>query len=379
MNIAIDIRCLMEKQLTGVGEYTLNLLKQLFAIDNKNEYYLFFNSRKKVESILPRFNQKNVHYCGFHWPNKVLNLSLKLLKYPKLDKWIQRKFKIPKIDLFFFPNISFFATTCPYLITAHDLSFEFFPEFLSFKRRLWHKIMQPKKIFSEATHIIGVSENTKTDLVNHYGLDSNKINTIYSGLSENFKTISPDDSRLQKIKEQYSLPDKFILLLGTIEPRKNIQGLIEAYNLLEQTEKELPPLIIVGKLGWKFKKILKSISSNSKLHYIRYIRNSEKRYFYNLASLFIYPSFYEGFGFPPLEAILCGCPVITSNNSSMLEICGNKTILIDPNNIQDIADAIKTSLRETPKLNLEQIKKTFNWTKSAEETLSVINSFFVLE
>lgn len=369
----------MEKELTGVGEYTLNLLKQLFALDNKNGYYLFFNSRQNVNEIIPRFNQKNVHYCGFHWPNKILNLSLKLLKYPKLDKWIQRKFKTPKIDFFFFPNISFFAVNCAYLITAHDLSFEFFPEFLSFKRRLWHKIMNPKKLFTEAMHIISVSNNTKTDLTNQYNINSKKITTIYSGLSENYKLIDKDDVRLKKIKQKYSLPEKFILFLGTIEPRKNIGGLIEAYKLLKQTEKDLPPLIVVGKLGWKYKNIIKSTSSNSQIQFIGFIRNSEKRYFYNLASLFIYPSFYEGFGFPPLEAIFCGCQVITSNNSSLLEICGDKAILIDPNNIQDIADAIKTSLHETPKLNLEEIKKNFNWTKSAEETLSVINSFSVLK
>ncbi|KKR04567.1 MAG: Glycosyl transferase group 1 [Parcubacteria group bacterium GW2011_GWC2_39_14] len=370
----------MEKELTGVGEYTLNLLKQLFSQDNKNEYYLFFNSRQKVDEIIPRFHQKNVHYCGFHWANKILNLSLKLLKYPKLDKWIQHKFKTPKIDLFFFPNISFFSINCPYLITAHDLSFEFFPEFLSLKRRLWHKTMNLKKLFTGAAHIISVSNNTKTDLINHYKINSKKITTIYSGLSENYKLIDKDDVRIKKVKQKYSLPDKFILFLGTIEPRKNIQGLIEAYNLLEQTEKDLPPLIIVGKLGWKFKKIIKSSSSNSKIHFIGFIRNQEKRYFYNLASLFVYPSFYEGFGFPPLEAILCGCPVITSNNSSILEICGDKAILIDPNNIQDIADAIKISLRdETPKPNLEQIKNDFNWTKSAEQTLSVLNKLAVLK
>lgn len=383
MNIAIDIRCLMEKQLTGVGEYTLNLLKKLFEQDNRNEYYLFFNSSKNIKSSITRLNHKNVHYCKFHWPNKMLNLSLKLFKYPKLDRWIQTKFGTPKLDLFFFPNISFLSVSCPYLITAHDLSFEFFPEFLSWERRLWHKIINPEKLFSKASHIISVSQNTKTDLINHYKIDSTKITTIYSGLSENYRRIDENDVRIRKIKQKYSLPDKFILFLGTIEPRKNIQGLIEAYKLLEKTEQNLPTLILVGKLGWKFKEIIKYTSNDSKLRFINYIREQEKKYFYNSASLFVYPSFYEGFGFPPLESILCGCPVITSNNSSMLEICGDKAILIDPSNIQDMADAMKTVLKNQKildrGLDSERIRQDYNWTKTAQKILTILNNLSVLK
>jgi len=362
----------MEKELTGVGEYTLNLLTEVLKQDNKNEYYLFFNSRKSVLSNLPKFKQKNVHYCGFNWPNKLLNLSLKLFKYPKLDQWIMDKYHPPKIDLFFFPNISFLATKCPYIITSHDLSFEFFPEFLSLKRRLWHEIINPKKLFVNAKQIIAVSDNTEDDLFQKYSLDVNRIKKIYSGITPNYKIINHEDSKFKKIKQKYSLPEKFILFLGTIEPRKNILGLIEAFNLLDKEEQNIPPLILVGKLGWKYKKIIKAAEENKKIRFIKYIKAQEKRYFYNAATLFVYPSFYEGFGFPPLEAQRCGCAVVTANNSSLIEICSNNTIFVDPNNLTDLKNGIKAVLKTTsqtakPSATID----VWDWTETARQTIAL--------
>jgi len=383
MHIAIDIRPLMEKQLTGVGEYTLNLLKELLLQDNTNDYYLFFNSHKNVHDNLPLFKQNNVHYCGFTWPNKLLNLCIKLVKYPKLDKLIAQKFHLERIDLFFFPNISFLSVACPYVITAHDISFEFFPEFLSLKRKLWHKIISPKKLFQRAKHIISVSQNTTRDLTNYYQIQPEKITTIYSGLADAYHKIGTSDQEMKKIKEKYNLPEEFILFLGTIEPRKNISGLMAAYKLLRQNDNDAPPLLIVGKLGWKYKKIVEDIKQEENIRLIEYINENEKKFFYNLASLFVYPSFYEGFGFPPVEALLCGCPVIASNNSSMLEICGDKAILVDPNNIADIAQAMKTVLEKSIDKNLTEktsaLSKNFSWSHTAQKTKTVFEDNFMLK
>ena len=378
MNIGIDIRSLMEKEITGVGEYTYHLLRHLFEIDNKNNYYLFYNSRQDVEKYIPSFPKDNVHYCKFTAPNKTLTLSLKLFKHPKLDKWIKKKYNVPSIDLFIFPNLAFLQTNCPYILTAHDLSFEFFPEFLSLKRKLWHKIIGPKKLFQNAKKVISVSHNTKNDLIDHYLVKPTNIKTIASGINQSYRILKDTDPKFKKIRKKYKLPKNFILYLGTIEPRKNIGGLIDAYQKFKKETDSKLELVIAGKLGWKYKQFLNQTNKDSTIHFVNFIHDKEKRYFYNMAELFLYPSFYEGFGFPPLEAMACGCPVVTSNNSSMSEVCENAAPLIDPNNIQDIVRAMQTILdpenrQDFIEKGLLQAKQ-FNWYQTAREVLQTIES-----
>ncbi|MBT5337762.1 glycosyltransferase family 4 protein [Candidatus Falkowbacteria bacterium] len=376
MNIGIDIRCLMERELTGVGEYTFYLLKHLFEVDSTNQYYLFYNSRQKVNKYIPKFPKDNVHYCEFKMSNKVLNLTLKIFSHPKLDQIIIHKYKSSKIDLFLFPNISFFKTNCPYIITAHDLSFEIFPEFLSFKRKLWHWFVNPNKLFQQADQVISVSKNTKQDLIDIYKIAPKKIQTIYSGISQNYRILNPKDPKFKKIKNKYKLPEKFILFLGTIEPRKNLTSLIKAFNLFHQEHPEYS-LVIAGKPGWHYKKIIKQQSKN--IIFTKYIKDSEKRYFYNLASMFVYPSFYEGFGFPPIEAMACGCPVITSNNSSMSEICQQAALLINPTDTNDLYSAMKQMTNS--KLAKQYIaaglqkSKDIHWYQTAQDYLQEIKKF----
>ncbi|MFH0988009.1 MAG: glycosyltransferase family 1 protein [Parcubacteria group bacterium] len=375
MHIAIDIRCLMEKELTGVGEYTLQLLTHLFAQDNTNEYYLFYNSNKDVSRNLPRFSQTNVHFCGFNYPNKLLNFSLKFFKWPKLDKLIDKK-----INLFFFPNITFAQTDCPYIITAHDLSFELFPEFLSWKNRLWHYFINPKRLFQNAQSIIAVSNNTAVDLMTQYKISADKIKTIHSGVSADYRIIDKNDSRLVEVKQKYNLPDKFILFLGTVEPRKNVNTLINAFTEFKQQTGATYSLVIAGKC----KSTIASQSTNQQINlpvsFINFVTAKDKPYLYNLASLFVYPSFYEGFGFPPIEAMACGCPVITSNNSSLTEICENAAMLINARRVNDLADAMKDILTDEELKNhfiqkgLERVKQ-FEWEKTAKETRSGFEGF----
>jgi glycosyltransferase involved in cell wall biosynthesis len=397
MNIAIDIRCLMDRELTGVGEYTNNLLKELFKLDNTNQYYLFYNSLRKVK--VPFYDYENVHYIKFNWPNKLLNLSITLFGAPKIDKMIEKKVNHPNksalsandphirnINLFFFPNISFFSTDCPYMITCHDLSFEYFPEFLNWKRKLWHRIMSPRLKFENAKKIIAVSKNTARDLTDfslpslHSARDSSrndrgiqKIKTIYSGIADNYKVLKKDNPKLKKIKQKYRLPEKFIFFLGTKEPRKNIDSLVRAFELFKKETGSDLRLIITGAKGWSNPTNYSLLSTL----YIPYIPEQDKRYFLNLASMFIFPSHYEGFGFPVLEAMACGCPVITSNNSSLGEICEDAAILINSHDVNELKNAIinMTDPRVTDfykQKGLLQAQK-FSWKKTAEDVLTTVD------
>lgn len=404
MNIAIDIRCLVSKELTGVGEYTLQLLKKLLPLDNINNYYLFYNSSRDVSANIPKFDQPNVHYVYLRWPNKLLNLSLTLFKYPKLDKLIGAKSKEqgarnekPKpnhvdrvanhvdqvatpnpveINVFFFPNIGFFSVSCPYIITAHDISFEFFQEFLSLKRKLWHKVINPRQKFLKAEKVIAVSQNTASDLINHYGLPREKVTAIHSAISEKYKPLDKNSNPALAIKQKYNLPEKFILFLGTIEPRKNVETLIDAFQILKKQAGFDYSLVLAGKLGWKTNEIRKKIATLDDIIMTGFIPEEEKPYIYNLASLFVYPSYYEGFGFPPLEAMACGVPVITSCNSSLTEICADAAMYVEPHNINDLVFAIQKILQpETVKYYRNkgpERAKTFSWNKTAADTLHAI-------
>ncbi len=382
MRIGIDIRCLAEGRRTGVEEYTINLLHNLFSIDKKNKYVLFFNLFRKPKINLSDFKKyKNVSVKIYRCPNKLLNFLFWYFGWPKIDKLIGG------VDILFFPNIIFSAWSqkTKAVFTIHDLSFERCPETFSAKRRLWHIFIGPKKLCWKADKIISVSDSTKNDLKEIYQIPEAKIKTIYSGIAENFRVIDRNNPKLIKVKNKYNLPYKFILYLGTIEPRKNIVGIIRVYNQLREInhpELNAYKLVIAGASGWKQEKIFREMEKSpfkSDIIFCGIIDDEDKPAVYNLASLFVYPSFFEGFGFPPLEAMNCGAPVVTSNNSSFPEITGSAGIMIDPDRPDEIFQAVKNillnkNLRENlTKKGLEQAKK-FNWQKTAQEFLNVLES-----
>lgn len=377
MNIAIDIRCLMEREPTGVGEYTLNLLRALFAQDKDNQYLLFYNSAEDVSDALPVFNEPdttplarvsgkpNVRLCGFSYPNKWLNFSLKFFKRPRLDLLIQKKFGT-RPDVFFFPNIAFLQTQCPYVITCHDLSYALFPEFLSLKKRLWHSIINPRKLFKNAKGVIAVSDNTKADLMNHYKISPEKIEMIYSGIPN---MLSADNNTLLEVKTKFKLPEKFVLAVGTVEPRKNVNTLISAFNAFAGKHPEYS-LVVTGRPS-----AIRHLKATEKVSFTGFTSSSEKAALYRLATIFAYPSHYEGFGFPPLEAMSQGCPVISANNSSLGEVCGDAAILFNAHNANELAQALEQmadpSVREHYKAKgFEQINK-FSWQNAAIATIDL--------
>jgi len=384
MRIGIDVRCLAKGRRTGVEEYTLNLLKNLFKIDSKNKYILFFNSYKASQACFGWIKDyPNVKIKVFRLPNKLLNFCFWYLGWPKIDKMIGG------CDIFFMPNIIFGSASrkTKLIVTIHDLSFERYPETFSWKKRLWHIFINPKKICQRADKIMAISESTKNDLISIYGIHPEKITVIFNGLPEKFKPISHNDGNLIKIKEKYNLPYKFILYLGTIEPRKNIVGIIRAFNMSQKYAKKNNredilkfKLVLAGYSGWLSKKIFQEAEKSEfkeKIIFIDSISDDDKEYLYNLASVFVYPSLFEGFGFPPLEALKCGIPTITSNNSSLPEVAGENAILIDPTKPTEIYEALKEILSSKElqeKLKSKPVPE-FSWRKTAEGFLKLIVKF----
>lgn len=354
-NIVIDARALLGSG--GVPQYTRQLIKHL-DFEGKN-FYLFCNSLGRLKNFQSRFSK-----VFFGIPNKIFNLSLFFWGRPFINKMVEERLD-KKIDLFFLPNINFWRSSGDKkIVVAHDLSFAIHPKFFNWRDRLWHYLINPKRIYREADLIIAVSENTKKDLADIYGISPEKIKVVYPG-------IGVDACELRNKKENY------ILFLANLEPRKNILGLIDAY---ERVDTDLD-LVIAG--SGKYKSAIKwRIARSPKRKKIRlagYVKESEKARLIYESQVFVYPSFYEGFGFPPLEAQLLGVPVVASLTSSMSEVLNDSAILVNPYNSAEIAKAISEilnnqELREKMvEKGWENVKK-FSWTKCAEEVGKIIDS-----
>jgi glycosyltransferase involved in cell wall biosynthesis len=391
MIIGIDIRMLARGTRTGVEEYTLNLLSYLIPLNKNVRYRLFYNGFRKINLDClnyPWLKEENVKLVSYKIPNQLLNLSSRLLNYPKLDKLLGG------VDVFFSPHIflSAISRKCPNVITFHDLSFEQYSEFYSAGKNYWHFSMSPKNQAKRANKIIAVSQSTKDDLIKLYNIEPNKIKVVYSGINPVF-SIQYSVFSIPEIRKKYDLPEKYILYLGTLEPRKNIIGLIKAFEKLKTSFKFQSPiiaedkvssfkLVIAGSKGWLYENIFKTADKSSvknDIIFTGFIDDKDKPILYGLADLFVYPSFYEGFGFPPLEAMACQTPVITSNFSSIPEAVGDAAIMVNPYNLDELATAMKLVLLDKNLQNLmiekglKQVKK-FSWQKCAEETLKVLTS-----
>jgi glycosyltransferase involved in cell wall biosynthesis len=365
MKIVIDIRCLMGGHYSGVGWYTYNLIKNLLQIDRENEYLLFYNSSKKID--LPKFNYSNVKYCGFNYPNKLFNLSLNFFSRPQLDLLVGGG------TIFFSPNFHFLSISSQtkLVIAVHDLSFLIYPSFFTFKQQLWHKLVLSRNILERADVILADSYSTKTDLIDLLKINNEKIRVNYLGVDEVYYKKANSDE-LTRVKEKYNLPNDFILCLGTLEPRKNLASAIKAYNNLSGEEQ----LVIAGGTGWKATEVKELIESNQQIKLIGYVTEADKPALYQLSKLLLYPSFYEGFGLPPVEAMASGTPVIVGYNSSQSEVVGEAGLLVDPFDVGQITLALK-SLLDDSELRNELIlagrerAREFSWSKTAERTLNV--------
>lgn len=376
----------MEGRRTGVEEYVLGLLKALFANDSKNEYVLFFNSWKNPRFDFALFEQfVNVRLVRTRIPNKLLNFLFWYFDWPKIDRLVGG------CEVVFFPNLSFGAVSSGVRVvsTIHDLSFERYPGCFSWKRRWWHLFINPRKFCQKSDCVMVVSHSTKDDLVEKYGLTEKKLCLVSSGVADDFCLLNRNDEKFLQIKEKYHLPYRFVLYLGTIEPRKNIVGIIRAFDQLQTVAKKEGNefllgccLVIAGSSGWLDELVWEAWQKSKhrdKIIFPGFIAAEDKAYVYNLAALFVYPSFFEGFGFPPLEAMRCGIPLIVANNSSLPEICQAGAILVDPDKSEELFFAMREllsdrTLKEQLSVTGKEIATEFNWKKTAQGVLRILNA-----
>ena len=315
----------------------------------------------------------NVQLIKYRIPNNLLFLAGNIFEYPRIDTLIGGAYVFFSPHFFLVP----LSKTCRRVTTFHDLSYLRFPEFFTWRKRWWHTVeMNPAHQARFSNQIIAVSESTKTDLIDYYQIDPANISIVHSGTSMSH----PTNEVIAQFKNRHQLPSRFILHVGTLEPRKNIIGLVRAFNILKtQAGYEDVELILIGKEGWQFKNIFEETKKSPYKSQIRHLGHvgGDLTAYYSLAIVCVCPSFFEGFGFPALEAMVCGTPVIASANSSLPEVVGEAGIFINPYDVSEIAEALGIVLSEPAirdrmsKNGLIQASK-FTWKETARKTLDII-------
>jgi glycosyltransferase involved in cell wall biosynthesis len=272
--------------------------------------------------------------------------------------------------------MSLVLRTYPIVITVHDIAYIRFPNLLNKSRQVYKKYILYSSI-KKADVIIADSHSTRRDIVEFFNVDEKKIKVVHLGVESRFRPISS----VEDYRTKNNLPSKMILNIGTLEPRKNMVALIRAFKRLQERGFKDYVLAIAGERGWLYKKIFKEVSSSGMEQSIRIlgvIRDEELPLLYNCADLFVYPSLYEGFGLPPLEAMACGVPIITSNTSSLPEVVGNAGIMVDPNDIESLSEEMYKVLNDKElkhRMSRDGLKrsKMFTWEKTMNDVIEIYN------
>lgn len=268
---------------------------------------------------------------------------------------------------------------CPTVITVLDLSFLRFPEAFKVFNRLYLGLMTRVSV-RRASHVIAISESTRQDVIKLLGASPDRVHRVYCGVDPSFVPLSRTE--VDAFRQEKGLPKRFVLNLGTIEPRKNVVRLIQAYaSLVASAPREMSdvPLVVAGGRGWLADPIyarVQELGVQDRVRFVGYVPEVEKRLWYNAATCFCYPSLYEGFGLPPLEAMACGIPVITSSAASLPEVVGDAGITVSPLDVTALAEALGQVLLN-PLVHADLAAKSraralrFSWAEAARQTADI--------
>jgi glycosyltransferase involved in cell wall biosynthesis len=344
----------------GISWYIQNLLHRLPDVDPEVGYTVFLGERSyKGRDELQL------------WPSRLPTHrpEVRIFWEQVLQPWAIRQ---AGVDLLHgMALVGPMVGACPVVITVHDLSFLFYPRSFPASKRLYLRAFTGMSV-RRARRVIAISENTKRDVVQQYGISPDRVDRIYYGIDPIFRPLPA--GQVAEFRSQRGLPERFVLFVGTLEPRKNVVRLIEAY---AQLRDNCPPLLLVGGKGWLYDEIFARVGEldlTDKVRFVGYVAGKELPWWYNAADLFVYPSLYEGFGLPPLEAMACGAPVITSSVSSLPEVVGEAGLLVDPDDVQALAEAMErvladSHLREAMRAaGLAQAGR-FSWQEAARRTV----------
>ena len=401
MRIAIDYTPAM-RQGAGIGRYTRGLVAALAELDRSNEYVLLAvasagpktakasakapNSQAGVQAPQARAGlasgtlQKDSLPSNFRLARVVLPLRLLTILWHRLAVPAPAELFTGPVDVFHSTDFVLPPLRrARGLITVHDLAFLRLPECAHPGLRSYLSEAVPRSV-RRAYHVLADSANTRQDLLDLLGVPADKISVVPAGVEARFRPVQ-NEADLNSVRQRYMLDEPFILTLGTLEPRKNLVRLIEAHDRWRQRVPTAPILVIAGGRGWLYDDILSAAErhSDGAVRLIGFVGDEDLPALYTLARAFAFPSLYEGFGLPPLEAMACGTPVVCSDRPSLPEVVGDAALMVDAEDIDAWSDALErvsgdAALRsELTERGLRQAQR-FTWNQAAQKLLSVYDA-----
>lgn len=375
IRIFVDAEVLVVPHFSGIGHYTLELLRALDkAIDDRSDV--------QVTLLVYARRIRKIKSYGFK------NFKFKRTPFPlKISNGLKVRNRQPFYDIFFGRGIYFFPnyTTWPLLFSKavsviYDLSFEYFPQYVEPGNQKFLS-ENVRRTVDRSRKIVTISKNSEKEIIDFYGIDKERIDIIYPGVDQStfFKWPAEEVAR---VKARYGIHGKYILFVGNIEPRKNLKNLLLAYEKLSDETRKEYSILLVGARGWLDNEIFDIIerlrmAGNFIQQPIGYVEDEDRAALYSGASLFVYPSKYEGFGIPPVEAMVCGVPTITSDNSSLPEAAGDAALYVNSESVTELTNTIKKALQYDNKALNNMMRKGFNqadmfsWQHEAHKLLQV--------
>lgn len=365
MRIGIDCR-LAYYRMGGISQYAIHLIQALADLQGDEEY-MIFRSRKDTRTFLP-VNNRRFSSAALWTPS-----------HHRIERWSLAAELVPhRLDVMHSPDfIPPAGGAKARLITIHDLTFIHYPQFLTPDSRRYYTD-QIRWAISSADHISADSETTRSDLINLLSADPEKITTVYLAANPVY-AAKFSEAAIQETLAHYHLPRGFILWVGTLEPRKNVPTLLSAYKHLVIERKIDVPLVLVGGRGWIYDEIFQTIADlrlEKHVLHLEAVPDTRLAHLYRAAGVLAFPSYYEGFGLPPLEAMHAECPVITSNRGSLVEIVGDAAMTLDPDHDEAWTHALAQVLTDSElaarlsQSGLQQARQ-FTWEKTASATLAL--------
>ncbi|MBL8168412.1 MAG: glycosyltransferase family 4 protein [Acidobacteria bacterium] len=370
MHIGIDAHAIGAQQ-GGNETYIRNLIRALAALDADNRYTIYLaNAQAAAE-----------------WQNGFVaqhpNFSVRLLPPPtplvRVPVFLTYELRRRPVDVLHVQYTAPPFCNAPVVATIHDLAFEHLPETFTRRGSLQLKLTV-RRTARRAARIATVSEYSRQDLLRTYRLAPEKVVTTYNGIEPHFTAQPRAADEAAQVRQRFGIARGFLLAVGSLQPRKNLERLIRTYARLRREQPDFAPqLVIVGRKLWLAESIFAEVSRQpwaSDVILTGYVGDDDLPALYRTASAFVYPSLFEGFGLPPLEAMACGTPVITSNISSLPEVAGSAALLVDPLNEQELAAALQRILNDQPlraRLRAEGVRQAakFTWRDAAEKTLQL--------
>jgi len=366
LRIAIDAHSVGAK-LAGNESYATNLIEALARVDAVNEYTLYVTTAE----ARARFSQR--------WPNFRIQTTLPHTPLIRIPLTLAAELRKRPVDVL---HVQFTAppfSPCPVVVSVHDLSFEHLPQ--TFNRRSRTQLrLTVRHSVRRAARILTLSEHTRRDMIETYGTSPERITAIPLAAPSYFGRVR-EERELQRVRHIYGIEGDYILCVSSIQPRKNLPRLVRAYESLRNKRGpgKLPKLVLVGKCAWLYDETLRSIEEGRMKDSViltGYVPQSDLPALYSGSICFVYPSYFEGFGLPPLEAMKCGAPVIAGNRTSLPEVVGDAGILVDPYDVNAIAAAIERLIDDPDYRQQLRVKglarsSVFDWNETARRTLDV--------